>query len=311
MRINCPTCDTSYQIAGGSLGATGRKVRCARCGTTWYARPYEEPPVDETAAEIEWAAVEGRADGVPGPNDEDWRAALDEPEAPVPGGGGAFPMDEAEEPPPGATFEEHRELAGEDARTGSAGTSGGGRARRRAGATIEAEPPGFDRRRSASRQSGRRDALMAPGFGMRVVTAMIVTMASVILAGMIAGSLFAREAMVRRFPDLASVYALAGAPVNLRGLDFEAVTTYREVDGATPVLVVEGIVRNVTTEARPVPRLRFGLLSNTGREVYAWSMDASEKRLESGATVRFKSRLPAPPDAAVDVAVRFTDRRGP
>ena len=41
MRIQCPNCETSYQLADGALGSVGRKVRCARCGTVWHASPAE------------------------------------------------------------------------------------------------------------------------------------------------------------------------------------------------------------------------------------------------------------------------------
>ncbi len=77
------------------------------------------------------------------------------------------------------------------------------------------------------------------------------------------------------------------------------------------MLVVEGIIENVTATDRPVPMIRFALLSSTEREVYAWTMDPPKPTLASGESMRFKSRLPTPPDSAVDAVVRFTDRRGP
>lgn len=38
-RIVCPNCGARYDVAAGVIGAAGRKVRCARCGTVWLARP--------------------------------------------------------------------------------------------------------------------------------------------------------------------------------------------------------------------------------------------------------------------------------
>jgi len=45
-RIVCPNCGARYDVAAGVLGATGKNVRCARCGTVWLARP--ERPEGET-----------------------------------------------------------------------------------------------------------------------------------------------------------------------------------------------------------------------------------------------------------------------
>ncbi len=41
MTIICPSCEASYQIAPDTLGG-GRKVRCARCRTEWFAEAVAE-----------------------------------------------------------------------------------------------------------------------------------------------------------------------------------------------------------------------------------------------------------------------------
>jgi predicted Zn finger-like uncharacterized protein len=45
-RIVCPSCGARYDVAAGVIGAAGKNVRCARCGTVWLARP--EPAEGET-----------------------------------------------------------------------------------------------------------------------------------------------------------------------------------------------------------------------------------------------------------------------
>ncbi|WP_207620544.1 zinc-ribbon domain-containing protein, partial [Oharaeibacter diazotrophicus] len=76
MKLTCPSCESSYQLADGALGATGRKVRCTRCGTVWHARPgadmdaEDDDPVARAAARF------------PEPTEDDWKAALAE-DAPV------------------------------------------------------------------------------------------------------------------------------------------------------------------------------------------------------------------------------------
>jgi predicted Zn finger-like uncharacterized protein len=44
MILSCPACATRYVLDPASLGADGRKVRCARCGETWYQDPPIEAP---------------------------------------------------------------------------------------------------------------------------------------------------------------------------------------------------------------------------------------------------------------------------
>src|SRR6201999_1347506 len=51
MHIVCPHCTTSYAINPGTLGASGRTVRCARCKEVWLARP--EDAVEPASAMAE------------------------------------------------------------------------------------------------------------------------------------------------------------------------------------------------------------------------------------------------------------------
>lgn len=58
MQLACPTCHTAFLVDPPALGKEGRTVRCARCRTTWFARPEDLMPVPEmaeAAAEFEVA----------------------------------------------------------------------------------------------------------------------------------------------------------------------------------------------------------------------------------------------------------------
>lgn len=177
-------------------------------------------------------------------------------------------------------------------------------------ATLDAAPAGFAEPAERPRRVVRpkKPVKKSGGLSSSVVSVVLVSVAVSIVAATFVGAFVARETAVRLVPDLAGLYALAGLEVNLRGIDIVEVKTRREIDGATPVLVVEGILENVSATTRPVARIRFGLMSSTGREVYAWTMEAAKPTLDPGEMMPFRSRLPAPPDAANAVEVRFADR---
>ncbi|CBS91243.1 MJ0042-type zinc finger domain-containing protein [Azospirillum lipoferum] len=55
MIVSCPTCSTRYTLSDESLGIDGRKVRCARCGHTWWQMPERadpDPVVPDALTEI-------------------------------------------------------------------------------------------------------------------------------------------------------------------------------------------------------------------------------------------------------------------
>ena len=43
MRIVCPSCEATYNVADATLGAAVRQVRCVRCSTVWQVDPAPEP----------------------------------------------------------------------------------------------------------------------------------------------------------------------------------------------------------------------------------------------------------------------------
>lgn len=264
-----------------------------------------EDPIEPEETDGGWSSVnEGPA------SDEEvdaWRKALEEDEAsttPVQAGTGRVDVGDDDEDDGLAADAEPAQPVGTNVvpfqPDGAAGDQ----------ATVDAAPSGFAEPAERPRRVVRpkKPVKKSGGLSSSVVSIGLVSVAFAIVAATLVGAFVARETAVRLVPDLAGLYALAGLEVNLRGIDIVEVKTRREVDGATPVLVVEGILENVSATTRPVARIRFGLMSSTGREVYAWTMEAAKPTLDPGEMMPFRSRLPAPPDAANAVEVRFADR---
>ena len=104
--------------------------------------------------------------------------------------------------------------------------------------------------------------------------------------------------VVRYFPQTASLFSMLGMPVNLRGLIFQEVKSKSEFHDGVMVLVVEGVIVNLTRSTLEVPRLRFGLRNGTGHEVYAWTA------LPSRTLARVGRRTAVPHQACLAAAGR-------
>jgi predicted Zn finger-like uncharacterized protein len=273
MLIVCPTCATAYQITPAALGA-GRTVRCAQCKNAWFATP--EPELEEALAVPAAAGAAGAADDFAQPPVQD----VLPPAPPVPDN----PFAVADAPPlvpqdpPGADSASKFDPGVPDQ-----------------GETIAANRP----RQTSDRQD-------RPGLLRRLVS---LPMLIVVMLAILLGALNWRAAVVRHFPQTASLYAAIGLPVNLRGLFFQDVKSRNEFEDGTNVLVVEGTVVNLTTRTLDVPRLRFALRNASGHEVYAWTAQPAKPTLGSGNGLPFRARLASPPADGRDVIVRFLNRR--
>lgn len=122
-------------------------------------------------------------------------------------------------------------------------------------------------------------------------------------AGMAAVS--ARAMIVEHAPALAVLYHGIGLPVNTRGITFTEVRSAMGVDGATPVLSVEGKLTNLRSASVAVPEIVASLQGADGRALYSWKSQAPKTTLGPGETATFRTRLAAPPNGGQTVALRF------
>jgi hypothetical protein len=130
-----------------------------------------------------------------------------------------------------------------------------------------------------------------------------------VLACMIVGLIAFRAPIVTRLPQLGSLYAKIGLPVNTRELTFSDVRIINDTHDGVPVLVVEGTIETTARVPVEVPRLRFAVRNAAGAEVYTWTAPPQQEVLSPGERIAFRSRLAAPPKDARDVVVRFFTHR--
>jgi predicted Zn finger-like uncharacterized protein len=298
MLIVCPSCSTGYQVGPTALGPAGRSVRCSQCKNTWFASPESMLEEAVPAAAAPPAAVRAPAPppkAPPPPPEEEFDIATAS-EFSVEG---VVPLDD------GTTGEAGKVLAAVDApplvpgdETETAEASG---SKFDPGAREDIETIAARRARHAQAE---RKARRTPLQRLLSLPMLIVALAVILL-----GVLQWRATVVRYFPQTASLFSMLGMPVNLRGLVFQEVKSRSEFHDGVMVLVVEGVVVNLTRNTLEVPRLRFGLRNGTGHEVYAWTALPSRTLLGSGDGLPFRTRLASPPPDGHDVIVRFFNRR--
>lgn len=299
MLIVCPSCATSYDVALATLSPQGRQVRCSRCHAVWHA---ELSPADKllaAAAAIarEPVAAEPAAEAIattdsPPPADpqpDDLEVVEDRGSAPAETSETVIEATEVEAPPIVPADLDHNdpqiEVVAEDPRAQA----------REAAEDIETIAARRARRAAKKRRLRWPLSLLQSG----VLALVLIT---VVLIGW-------RGDVVRAMPQTASLYALLGMPVNLRGLTFDGVVTSIEQNEGVPILVVEGNVFNTARKAEDVPRIKFIVRNAARQEIYSWTAVPARNVLQPGEVEPFRTRLASPPPDAQDLILRFFNRR--
>ena len=125
----------------------------------------------------------------------------------------------------------------------------------------------------------------------------------------VAIAFFMRGTIMEEFPGTASMYEMVGLGQAV-GEGFELppslVQSSRSMEGNVDIVTVEGIIRNISQEKRPVPHVRVLLLNNNGEEVMGVVTAANATEIEPDGRARFRAQLRNPPPTARSVAVIFT-----
>jgi len=287
MQIECPHCQTTYDLAEAALGAHGRQVRCARCKTVWHALPV-----------LANAYAEEAAGGGPTDDRDDAFAAAEDiiPEIESPptaiGDEMSDALDWAEDPPPAGRGFGRGGKAG--ARTKNASPLLA-RLRAHLPARLSAHLPHGPDFGALTRRLPRWLQLGLPGV-------------NTILVGLCLALMVWRADIVRLMPQTAGFFETIGLGVNLRGLVFTDTNVTHESVAGKKVMVIDGAVQAVADKPVELPRLRFGVLDAHGQEIFAWTAILDQPYLRAGEKAFYKTRLATPPAGARAVLVRFLTR---
>ncbi len=116
-----------------------------------------------------------------------------------------------------------------------------------------------------------------------------------------------RQAIANLWPPSASIYAVIGMPVNVRGIALVDVAYQQAVEDGQQVLSVSGKVVNISDRELPVPVIRVVLTDQAKRELYHWTFDVGVPTLKPGGQSPFVTRLSSPPPDARNVDIRFAE----
>jgi predicted Zn finger-like uncharacterized protein len=295
MLIVCPNCATSYDVDVASLRPSGRKVRCVRCKSIWQA---ELSHADKLMAAAEALAPVRRA-----------VEAVAEAVAEEAGENAA--AEELDIPPHFQTpAEEWFDGPEDDPNVGAAPNDPFTVDSPSLAPSLDVEDdeaadmePFEDVETSAARRYPEKSRFAWLRWPLSAAQSGILVL--ILLDAIIIGW---RADFVRLMPQTASFYARLGMPVNLRGLDFDNLSTATEQHEGVPILVVEGEVFNETQRIVDIPRLRFAVRNAARQEIYSWTAVLPRTLLSPGDGVPFRTRLASPPPDAHDVLVRFLNR---
>ena len=127
---------------------------------------------------------------------------------------------------------------------------------------------------------------------------------AVILLALIGAAFAFRLQIVQAWPQAAAAYKLVGAPVNLAGLDFEAVGARTAAHDPGKV-IVSGALRNIRDNEVVVPPVRVALLNAAGAEVAHRIVRLETAPVLPGKVQGFAVVIPDPERKASGVGVDF------
>lgn len=116
-----------------------------------------------------------------------------------------------------------------------------------------------------------------------------------------------RQDLVDRHPPAASIFKALNIPMKIDGLDFENPATRNIIIDGRPVLVVNGVIINRSSEMQDLAPVELSLKSNSGETITSWIVELEQSTLGPQQRLAYMSQYPNPPVDAVSLHYRFVD----
>ena len=289
MLIGCPACSTNFSVPDKALLPKGRTLKCAKCGHKWF----QAPP------EVEFAP--------PSPS------FSYEPE-PEPEPRSSFDFNPVRNPDPDLEFEAPPRPM--ESSMASA----------RASADLDfdlGEAPEVPTISMRSGSYGRPMDVDLDGLEPQPIPEMFATkdgkkgtgglwlLLVLLLLGGLGGATYVfQDRVVGYIPMAHEILSEIGLRREKPGAGLElrnAGTPERFVHNDTEVLIVRGIIANISDRSRPVPTMKLVLLDKSKTQVQEKLAQPPVTQLDPGGTSSFRIILERPDPTAVEVNVLFVE----
>lgn len=280
MLISCPNCATNFSVPDKALAPQGRTLKCAKCGHKWFQavpRAEHDFGLDESSFPPPPAQPEARPAFRPPEPD------LDAPPPSVSAAARAshnLDIDLDEPPIPDL------------------------------GPKLKADmppPPDLD---LDSAPQPIPDVFSTPSTTKKGTAGLWLLLVLLLLGGAAGGAYYFQEKVVDLWPPAHDILADMGLRREKPGAGLElrnAGTPERFVQNDVEVLIVRGIIANVSDRERPVPTMKLVLLDRDKNVVQEKLSQPPVTALDPGGTAGFRIILERPDANAVEVNVLFVD----
>ena len=297
MQITCPACSTVFAVPDKALMPKGRTLKCAKCAHKWF----QNPPGGHSDFGLDAQSFPPPPTPVPPPPPRPKPRPEAEPER-------AF--NPVRDPDPDMEFETPTNIASA--------------ARATADLDIDLdEPPIPDFGVRMSSDEKPLDFDLDPDSAPQPIPQEFATKSEkkgtgalwlllllLLLGGAGGAAYYYQDMLVGYVPQAHELLTKAGLRTEKPGAGLElrnAGTPERFVHNDTEVLIVRGIVANISDRTRQVPTMKLVLLDKDRNPVQEKLNPAPVPQLDPGATAGFRIILERPDPNAVEVNVLFVE----
>lgn len=279
MLITCPNCGTNFSIPDAALGTEGRKLKCAKCEHKWFQAPLRLEIEEDDVLDLDFQPAPKPAAPTAFSSPAEPQLFPSEPRPSF----SAFPD---LEPPPVPSFGSRLppERSDVDLSRG----------------LLDDAPPDVPDVFGTLHEKPRRSS----------TAALWVVLVLLVLGGLGGATYYFQDQVVDLVPEAGDLLTQAGLRHEKPGAGLElrkAGTPERFVLNDVDVLVVRGIIANVSDRIRAVPTMKLVLLDKAGQPVQEKLSRPPATALDPQGTTSFKILLERPDPSAVEVVVVFVE----